>query len=250
MRNYWVILKAAVIVAILVVLKLIVDHLRLDIIETNPVVTSLVAGVIFTLAIMFSGILSDYKEGEKIPGEIAAAIRNLHKDINVAALTRIDLKVDMQGHVRELLKVLIANFDDNHWKLREIKQAMDRLDEDIEHLAADGIAPAFIVKIRSEMSSIEKIAYRVDTIMETSFLPSAYIIAIVAACAVIGTLLFTKMDPYYVALTLFGTAAFVLVSLLLLIRDMDNPFDFNSKSSAHVDLAVLFKLDKELNPKE
>jgi uncharacterized membrane protein YraQ (UPF0718 family) len=247
MKKYWVILKALGIVAILLVIKMVVDQSALDVMVPNPVITALVAGVIFTMAAIFTGVLADYKESEKIPGELAATIRNLYKDIKVATVTHKDLTADMHDHIRQLLKIMNANFRRNEWIRREINSAIDKIDEDIEHLAADGIAPPFIVKIRNEMSILEKLSYRIDTIMETAFLPSAYVIATVANAAVIVTLLFTKMDPYYEALALFSSVTFVLVSVLLLIHDMDNPFEVGKRTSAEVDLAILFRLEKELD---
>jgi cytochrome c oxidase subunit IV len=246
-NKYWVILKAFGIVAILLVIKLVIDRFVLDVIVPSPIITALVAGVIFTMAAIFTGVLADYKESERIPGELAATIRNLYKDIKVATVTHQDLTADMQDHIRQLLKIMNANFRRNEWIRREINPAIDKIDEDIEHLAADGIAPAFITKIRGEMSVLEKLSYRIDTIMETNFLPSAYIIATIANAAVIVTLLFTKMDPYYEALALFSSVTFVLVSVLLLIRDMDNPFTIGRKTSAQVDLAILFRLEKQLH---
>ena len=246
MKKFWVILKAVAIVVALLAVKSVIDYYTLDVIVPSPVITALVAGVIFTMAAIFTGVLADYKESEKIPGELAATIRNLYKDIRVATVIHKDLTRDMHEHIRELLTVMNANFRCNEWKLREINPAIDQIDDDIEHLAADGIAPAFITKIRSEMSNLEKLSYRIDTIMETSFLPSAYIIAIIANASVILTLMFTKMDPYYEALTLFSSIAFVLVGILLLINDMDNPFEWGGKSSADIDLSILFKLEEQL----
>jgi hypothetical protein len=247
MKKYWVILKAVVIVTILLAIKLVIDYFQIDVIIPSAVITALVAGVIFTMAAIFTGVLADYKESEKIPGELAATIHNLYKDIRLATVTHKDLTADMHEHIKELLITMNNNFRRNEWKLREINPAIDRIDEDIEHLAADGIPPAYITKIRSEMSNLEKMSYRIDTIMETNFLPAAYIISIIATAAVIITLMFTKMDPYYEALTIFSSITFVLVGILLLINDMDNPFEVGHKSSADVDLSILFKLEEQLS---
>jgi hypothetical protein len=246
MKKFWVIWKAVFIVVALLMVKLVIDYYKIDVIVPNPVITALVAGVIFTMAAIFTGVLADYKESEKIPGELAATIRNLYKDIRIATVTHQDLTADMHGHIRELLSTMNSNFRRNEWKLREINPAIDRIDDDIEHLATDGVAPAFITKIRGEMSILEKLSYRIDTIMETSFLPAAYVIAIIANSAVILTLLFTKMDPFYEALALFSSITFVLVGILLLINDMDNPFEVGKKSSADVDLSILFTLERQL----
>jgi hypothetical protein len=43
----------------------------------------------------------------------------------------------------------------------------------------------------------------------------------------------------------FGGVAFLLISLLLLIKDMDNPFE----GDARVDLRILHKLEKYLETK-
>lgn len=247
MKKYWVILKTLLLVGGLLVIKLIIDYFKFDVIIPSPVVTALVAGVMFTMAAIFTGVLADYKESEKIPGELAATIRNLYKDIKVATVTHQDMTADMQHHIRQLLKTMNANFRRNEWIRREINPKIDRIDEDIEHLATDGIAPAFLTKIRGEMSNVERISYRIDTIMETTFLPAAYVIAVIADALVILALLFIKMDPYYEALLLFSGVSFVLIGLLFLIRDMDNPFEVGRKSSADVDLGILFRLEEELD---
>jgi hypothetical protein len=50
------------------------------------------------------------------------------------------------------------------------------------------------------------------------------------------------MDPYYEGILLFGSVAFVLIGLMMLIMDMDNPFEYGNNSAADVDLKILFKL--------
>lgn len=78
--------------------------------------------------------------------------------------------------------------------------------------------------------------------METSFIPAAYHISIIAISSVLLILMFTKMDPYYEGILLFGSVSFVLISLMLLIQDMDNPFEYGKNSAADVDFKILFKL--------
>jgi hypothetical protein len=53
------------------------------------------------------------------------------------------------------------------------------------------------------------------------------------------------VDLYYEGIALFGGVAFLLISLLLLIKDMDNPFE----GDARVDLRILHKLEKYLETK-
>jgi hypothetical protein len=241
-----IILKSAVIVAILLIIKWILFSFGGEIVIANPVVTALVAGVIFTIAIIFSGVLADYKESEKMPGELASIIKSLYNDANLVAGKDEKTKNDLRAHIRSLLQIILSNFKRNAWPLDDISPAINHVADDINSLAREGVPPPFVVKMRNDLTNIDKISYRIKIIMETSFIPVAYYIAIIATVAVLVILLCTKMEHYHDGLLLFGSVSFILISLLLLIKDMDNPFEYGNKTSADVDLSVLFNLEKEL----
>ena len=242
MKKYFFIFRVLCIVAVLVGIKLVIDYFTLDVIVTSPVITAIVAGVIFTIAIIFSGVLSDYKESEKIPGELAASIKSLYRDTGV--LLKIDepLARHIREHIIELIDTLMDNFKNNRWKLGEINPVTNKIDSDINTAYDKGLPPPMVVKMRNELAAIDRLIYRVEIIMETSFIPAAYHISVIAISAVLLTLLFTKMDPYYEGILLFGSVAFVLIGLMMLIMDMDNPFEYGNNSAADVDLKILFKL--------
>ncbi len=48
--------------------------------ELNALFTSLVAGTIFLIGFLISGVLTDYKESEKLPSELAATLKSLFDD--------------------------------------------------------------------------------------------------------------------------------------------------------------------------
>lgn len=85
-----------------------------------------------------------------------------------------------QTDIKELLSVIISNFKRNVWKLKEMNPVIDRIDENINSLAQNGLAPPLIVKFRNELITVDKILYRVDAIMETTFVPAAYVITEIA----------------------------------------------------------------------
>ncbi len=76
-------LKATIILVALIILKFGIDYLNLDVVSAGPIITAFVAGVIFTIAIIFTGTLTDYKESEKIPGELAASIKALTRIVKL-----------------------------------------------------------------------------------------------------------------------------------------------------------------------
>lgn len=240
MTPWRLIVKSAIIVGILLSVKLfLIDFFELDVISVNPVVTAIVAGVIFTIAIIFTGTLSDYKESEKIPGDLAASLKSLYKD----SLIINNENNGMQKHVKMLVSIINSNFaDKDSWKTSDINRSIDAIDEDVRILVEKGLPPQWAIKLRNDLSNIERTSNRIETIIETSFMPAAYTIAQIAISLAIGTLLFVGLDPYYEGIALFGGVSFLLISLLLLIKDMDNPF----AGDAHVDLKILHKLEKYL----
>jgi len=245
MKKWGLTLKVLAIVFILLIIKMVISQFDLDIATASPLITALVGGVIFTIAIIFTGTLTDYKESEKIPGELAASLKALYND---SMMVRNNDKItdDMRSHIRELLQIMISNFRKNVWELDEIGSAMDSINEDIYKLAENGVAPQFLVKLRTELINIDKISNRIETITETTFIPAAYGIAELAVAAVLLVLLFVRTDPYYEGLALIGATSSLLIGLIMLIKDMDNPFELGKNSYADVDLNILFGLEKYL----
>jgi predicted membrane chloride channel (bestrophin family) len=241
--------KAIGIVVILIGLKLMLDWLNLDLIPSGPVTSGLVAGVIFTIAAVFTGVLADFKEAEKIPGELAATLKSLYREAHANYAHDETRARGTQDNIRNLLEVILSNFDRNTWKMREINIAIDHLDEDIDYLAAHGVPAPYVVRMRSELNAIDKMCNRIETMIETSFIPAAYMVAWIATVVVLLALLFTRMDSSVGEFVVFGAVAFILVALNLLIRDMDNPFETGGKSAADVDLSHLRKLQKLLKEK-
>lgn len=58
-----------------------------------------------------------------------------------------------------------------------------------------GAAPPLLVKLRSELTNIDRLSNRIETISETTFIPAAYGIAELAVAAVLLVLLFVKTGP-------------------------------------------------------
>jgi len=97
----------------------------------------------------------------------------------------------------------------------------------------------WIAKLRNELGVLDRMTNRIEVIIRTDFIPAAYALAEVATGSVILLLLFIKMDPYLEGIIIFAVICSMLIGLLLLIRDMDNPFEIGSNTYADVDLETL-----------
>jgi hypothetical protein len=250
-RKKWGLLFKVLLISIgLMVLKGGLDLLSVHVViasgEWPRAVSALVGGVIFTIAIIFSGVLADYKESEKIPGELAGSIKALYRDCKVIPFSDTQRAEELCSHIQKLLSTINANFKANIWELKEINAAMDAINADIRRLAENGLAPQFVVKLRTELMNIDKISNRIKTITETTFIPAAYGLAELAVVAVLVLLLFIRIEPYYGGLAIIGATSVLLIGILMLISDMDNPFEVNKNTYADVDLSLLWNLEEEL----
>ncbi len=176
--------------------------------------------------------------------DITSTIKALYHDSKIIRVNDEKIIIDLQSHIKELLHVIISNFKQNVWKLREINPIIDKINEDIALLADKGVPPQFLVKLRTELTSIDKLSNRVEIIMETTFIPAAYAIAELSVVALLIVLLFVKIEPYYEGMALIGVTSSLLIGLIILIKDMDNPFEYGKGTYANVDLRLLFKLEE------
>jgi len=243
-RKKWgIMFKAVVIMLVLLVPRTVIDILGYDTIPINPVVGAFITGAIFTIAIIFTGTFTDFKESEKIGGDLAAALKALYNDSRVLPLADEAPARVLRGHVRDLLRALNTCFAENNFNLRDINHEMNKINNDIRILAYLNVAPPLIAKLRNEVGGIDKMANRVDVIIRTDFIPAAYALAEIATGSVILILLFVKMDPLFEGTIIFAVISSMLIGLLLLIRDMDNPFEFGDHTFADVDLETLRYLE-------
>jgi hypothetical protein len=249
MKTWGLIIRAAGITAVLLVMRLVFDYLNLDGLEVTSLITAFIGAAIFTIAIIFAGTLTDYKESEKIPSDIVTSVRTLYSDIDLVRIPDQTHIFQMRENTAALMRCINKNFRDNKWNMNEIGEAIDTLNADISRLVDMGVAPNYVIKLKTELTTIDRISHRVKTIAETSFIPAAYAISELAAAGVIILLFFVKLEPFYEGLLLFFVISMLLISLLLLIKDMDNPFEVGKKTYADIDLFLLWDLEETLNQK-
>ena len=148
---------------------------------------------------------------------------------------------------RALARIIVENFKTNTSNNEKVRAAIAQINEDLYTLVDQNAPPQYVNKIRTELGNIDRLTSRVRTIAETSFIPAAYAIAEIAVVGVILILFFVKIDPYYEGMIIFSIIIALLISIILLIRDMDNPFEYGQKTFADVDLSPILEIEKYLN---
>src|SRR5512137_1772549 len=67
-------IKVLPFVGAVIILKFVVHYLGAEFLSLSSLFTALISANIFLIGFLISGVLVDYKESEKIPGEIATSI--------------------------------------------------------------------------------------------------------------------------------------------------------------------------------
>ena len=170
---------------LIAVLKLLSHKFGFEVMELNALFTSLVAGTIFLIGFLISGVLSDYKESEKIPSELAAALKTI--------------------------------LDDTYT---------------IYNTKNSGTALQFIEFQKSFHTLLMDWFYKKEAM--------GFLVA--------SGLILMKIEPFYVSLFLTLLVTFLIFYRFLLIKDLDNPFDYSvhGESGTEVSLKPLHDFETEL----
>ena len=249
-KKWGIIFKAFVIMLILLIPRTVIDIYGYDTVPINPVVGAFISGAVFTIAIIFSGTFTDFKESEKFGGDLAASLKALYNDSRVLPLIDEDSGRLFRAHIRNLHRTINRCFQDNSWNLVDINRGMDTINNDIRTFSYANVPPPLIVKLRNELGSIDRMTNRIEVIIRTDFIPAAYALAEIATVSVIILMLFVRMDPILEGTIIFAVVCSMLVGLVLLIRDMDNPFEIGAHTYADVDLETLNYLETYFNEQD
>jgi hypothetical protein len=238
-KKYRLALKVTLIVGIVIFLKLITHWLGWEMISLNPLFSGIVAANVFLMGFLLTGVLTDYKESERLPGELAASIESIAEE----ALTIYKNK--NASAAKECLASLcqlttsIKNWFYKKERSREIMEKISGLSDFF--FAFEPLTQAtFIARLKQEQANIRRIMIRIHAVRETSFVSSGYLIAEVTTILLSIGLILSRIDPFYEALSFVGVITFLLTFLILLIRDLDNPFGYyESDSTEDVSLKPL-----------
>jgi hypothetical protein len=216
--------------------KFLLHMLGWELLTINAIFTSIIGATVFLLGFLMSGVLSDYKESERLPGELAAIMATMADELEASyRIKRVPSLLEVLKETHRLSDE-IYNWFHKKEKTRELMRELRSLFSRISEL--DGvIAPNYIVRLKQEHSNIRKVILRIHTIRETDFISSGYLIATTTATLLFVGLALTKIEPFYESLFFVGVVAYLIVFVIMLIRDLDNPFGYYDTSS-HEDVSL------------
>lgn len=223
--------KVMPLVVVVLITKFIIFRNGWELISLNPLFSGIVTANIFLLGFLLAGVLSDYKESEKLPGELAASLEAVTDECIILYKNKKDAKArECLGHIASLEATIRLWF----YKKEKIKAVMDKiagLSDFISHFEQNAHASA-VARMKQEQSNIRRTMIRIQAIRDTSFVSAGYAIAEGVTFLLVVGLLFVKIDRIYEALFFTGTITFVLTYVVNMIYDLDNPFEYYEKKES------------------
>lgn len=221
-------------VAILCSIKAFVSLAGFERIQVSQLFSAMVASTVFLLGFLLSGVLTDFKESEKIPAELSTSftslvlelqaipIYNPGAQVGAAVAAVVDLGQHMVDWLQEkiVLDALLASYGRTHG---QVVGAAAQLKGDASTLRGRLMQDLVVV--------LQKIN-RVKTIRDTTFVPLVYWMADIAAVLLFAGLVMAKSGSLVESVFFLAVISFIVILLLRLIDDIDNPFGTNDPDSA------------------
>jgi hypothetical protein len=234
-------LRVSVVVAVILGAKVVAHLLSWEPISLNALFSGIIAANVFLMGFLLSGVLSDYKESERLPGELSACLENMAQEVSGIGVGKPEAKV---GPCLTRLSQLSQDIVNWFYKKIGTEELLDSVNDLTVQFARlePWTQATFVARLKQEQSNLRRTLTRVETIRETSFVSSGYLLAdLITLMLCVGLVLINMdPDPFEEALFFTGIISFLLVFLLTLIRDLDNPFGYCERfSGADVSLQPL-----------
>lgn len=216
---------------VIMALKLGLHYMDLELLSINAIFSGLIGANVFLMGFLLSGVLADYRESERIPGEVAATLTTIADEFQITHQRNPTRQTaNALNHIRDL-----AN-DIHAWLYKKerssvVMEKITRLNHDFFALEPITQVNA-ITRLKQEQSALRKLIIRIHTIRETNFISSGYYIAQSTTILLILGLTLARIEPFYESLFFVFIVSYLLLFLLFLIRDLDNPFGYYEVGSS------------------
>ncbi len=221
----------------IVLLKFAADETGAEWLELSPLLAGAIGAEVFILGFLLNGTAGDFKEAERLPGEIASSLETMADE---CLITYDELRLpEAKACLAQLIEVSRSV---RSWLLQD--RGLDDVMSDIRALNASFkvMAPAiqagFTTRLKTEQAAVRKLVIRMDTMRRTSYVAAGYLIAEVTAVMLIATMIMTDLGQRAPTLLLVGLISYLLVYLVSLIRDLDNPFEYRNGTPGAADVSL------------
>jgi len=224
-------------VAVFVLLKLVLHRLDIQPLEANPLLSGLVAATVFLLGFLLAGTAADYKEAERLPGELAAALDTIADE---CLLIHADKGEPAAVETLARLRTLARSIREWLYHQREFGSVLGEVRALNEPFAVFSplALPGYVTRLKSEQHTIRRTLIRIDAIRTTSFVAAGYAIAELTGTLLVIGLLLSNIGDLAESLFFTGVIGLLMTYLFLLVRDLDDPFGYVKGEEGAADVSL------------
>jgi hypothetical protein len=255
-------LAKAILVAILILIvkNFIFKNLSIngqdfhDLIELSDI-TIVFTGAFFVFGLLLAATMSDFKESEKIPGEIASNLEAIKDWIYLAfksprtgisdlckeELNKNYLKQELLNITEGIIAWIYSKEKDSNVIFPLIRES----NEIAYYFAERGVDKEAIKGIQENTNAMRKQLTRAYTISRNKFIKPAYTLLKSILVIVTSLLLVTKFKSLTADYLVTGIITFLFGYLYLLIIGLDDPFDVTN-GKTDVDLKPIDRFKQRL----
>jgi len=239
-------IKILPIIIIVIALKFLTHKYNLEIMELNALFTSLVAGTVFLIGFLVNGVLSDYKESEKIPSELTIYLKSLFDDTTTILKGKNSKTAKEFIEYQKMFTDLLIDWFYKKERTYLLLEKVSGMNDYFIGFDKEGIQANLIIRMKNDQNNIRRVILRIDTIRDTNFISSAYAIVEIMWFLITLGLLIIKIEPFYASIFFTTLVTFLLLYMLILIKDLDNPFDYvgQGEGGSEVSLKPIYDHDK------
>lgn len=226
-----------------------------DLIELSDI-TIIFTGAFFVFGLLLAATMSDFKESERIPGEVASNLEAIKDWIYLAfkaprtgttdlckeALNNSFLRQELLGITGGIIAWIYSSDKDSNVIFPLIRKS----NEIAYYFAERGVDKEAIKGIQENTNAMRKQLTRAYSISRNNFIKPAYTLLKSILFIIMTLLLVTKFKTTAADYFVTSAVTFLFCYLYLLIRGLDDPFDIHNEET-NVDLKPIDRFKQRLD---
>lgn len=218
-------------IIVIILAKYAVHSFGLECITLNSIFSGIIGANVFLMGFLLNGVLSDYKESEKLPSELSSIMATMADEMEIITRSKKSpISIEAMKHLQGLAQSVNSWF---HRKAEsgEVHEKINGLN--VHFMNFEALTQAnFIARLKQEQNALRRLFTRICMIRDTSFISSGYFIASTTTILLIFGLVFSKIDPFSESFFFVSVVSYLLIYLIFLIKDLDNPFGYAEEVSS------------------
>jgi hypothetical protein len=242
-----ILLRVLPLTALFCSVKVGMHYLGLEPWAFDSLTGSLFGAATFVITLTLSGTLSDYGACARTPILIANAIASIRDSSELIAASYPEFDVQpIQASLDQIVAAILGWLKEGK-AFNDVETAIAQLTPLLVPILSIENGVTFTSWIQTEQAQLRLLTQQMKGNRDTDFLEPAYVLLWLFLSGPIVALLLIRAERFSENLTVSAFLFTSFLYLLFLIRDLDNPFEYNGKSSVDVDLSVLEILGNQLS---